>query len=96
MDDRPLAVQDLNPNGAAPYVPAPPRQQQAASVLLVALHALTERAYLWVTLALVSLAWGFVLSALVYRPGVAWAPLVVAASIFTVLTHVPTWWKRSR
>ena len=66
------------------------RENQHLSILGLALRTLSARVYQWTTLGLVAGAWGYTLM----EPA-PWR--IVAAVLFTLLTHVPTWaWTREK
>lgn len=69
-----------------------------AEIIRASMHALSEKAFPWVTLMLVTGAFFFVAYTIATNPDVKYTPLIVAFAIFAALTHVPTWalWKRGR
>ena len=79
--------------GASRIESVPPRDraQDTAKVLAIAIRVLAERAFPWVTLVLVSILWFCVTLMVELTP---WK--IVAAVLFTCLTHVPTWpcWRK--
>lgn len=76
---------------SAPAQPPRDRAQDAAKVLSVAMRVLAERAFPWVTLMLSAILW-FCVTLLVDATPMR----LVAATVFSVLTHVPTWgcWRK--
>jgi len=75
-----------------------PLEHNVALVLHAALRTLTDRLHLWVTLFLASGMWAFAAWTIATKPHVAYTPLIVTATLFTLFVHVPTWtlWKRGR
>lgn len=69
-----------------------PPTDSAARVLSIAIRVLAERAFPWVTLLLCAVLWFCVTLLAETTPR-----RIVAAVLFTIFTHVPTWgvWKRA-